>query len=282
MQRRLTQLSLAPILVLLLAALLLIPRCILIVQPGYEAVVFNRFSGTEMQPRREGIHILVPVLQFPVIYDVRSQTYNMASQGEERTARITDSLTTLTADGQRVDLDISIRYRIDPAQVARLHQDVGPDYLTKIIRPASQSVVRNVIARYSAIGVYSEQRAEIQTQIEAELAGVMAKEGLILQDLLLRNVEFSFEFQSAIEAKQIAEQEKQREVFRVEQAKLIKQRVIVAAEGEAEAIRLKGEALKNNPDIIQLEYVRNLPDGVQTILSEQSTILNFGDFLNAK
>ncbi len=143
-------------------------------------------------------------------------------------------------------------------------------------------MVRNVIARYSAIGVYSEQRAEIQAQIEAELADVMAKEGLILQDLLLRNVEFSFEFQSAIEAKQIAEQEKQREVFRVEQAKLIKQRVIVAAEGEAEAIRLKGEALKNNPDIIQLEYVRNLPDGVQTILSEQSTILNFGDFLNGK
>ncbi len=282
MQRRLTQLSLAPILLLLLVALVLIPRSVLVVQPGYEAVVFNRFSGTEMQPRREGIHILVPVLQFPVIYDVRSQTYNMASQGEERTARITDSLTTLTADGQRVDLDISIRYRIDPTQVAHLHQDVGPDYLTKIIRPASQSVVRNVIARYSAIGVYSEQRAEIQAQIEAELADVMAKEGLILQDLLLRNVEFSFEFQSAIEAKQIAEQEKQREVFRVEQAKLIKQRVIVAAEGEAEAIRLKGEALKNNPDIIQLEYVRNLPDGVQTILSEQSTILNFGDFLNGK
>ncbi|WP_017326101.1 prohibitin family protein [Synechococcus sp. PCC 7336] len=273
------QFNLLPWLLVLLAALVVIPRCLLIVQPGYEAVVFNRLVGTEMAPRREGIHILIPVLQFPVLYDVRTQTYNMTSQSEERSMRVADSLAALTADGQRVDLDISVRYRINPERVAVLHQAVGPDYLNKIIRPASQAVVRNVIARFSAIGVYSGQRAEIQDQIQAELAGLMADEGLLLQSLLLRNVEFSREFQSAIEAKQIAEQEKQREVYRVEQAKLIAQRVIVKAEGEAQSIRLKGEALQKNPDVIQLEYVRNLPDGVKTVVSDQNTILNFGDFL---
>ncbi|MCJ2542711.1 prohibitin family protein [Thermostichus vulcanus] len=269
-----------PLIGLLLAALIFLPRCLLVVQPGYEAVIFNRLTGVEMSPRREGIHLLIPVLQFPTLYDVRTQTYNMTSQSEERSVKADDSLTALTADGQRVDLDVSVRYRLDPARVPEIHQNVGPNYLNKIIRPASQAVVRNVIARYSAIGVYSEQRAEIQEQIAAELTNLMQAEGLVLQSLLLRNVEFSKEFQSAIEAKQIAEQEKQREVFRVEQAELIKQRMIVKASGEAQAITLKGEALRNNPNVIQLEYVRNLPDDIKTIVSEQNVILNFGDFLS--
>jgi prohibitin 2 len=269
-----------PLLGLLLALLTLLPRCLLVVQPGYEAVIFNRLTGVEMTPRREGIHLLIPVLQFPTLYDVRTQTYNMTSRSEERSVKADDTLTALTADGQRVDLDVSVRYRLDPDRVPEIHCNVGPDYLNKIIRPASQAVVRNVIARYSAIGVYSEQRAEIQEQIAAELSRLMQPEGLVLQSLLLRNVEFSKEFQSAIEAKQIAEQEKQREVFRVEQAQLIKQRMIVKASGEAQAIALKGEALRSNPNVIQLEYVRNLPDDIQAIVSEQNTILNLGDFLN--
>ena len=276
------QFNLFPWVVVLFAALLIVPRCLLIVQPGFEAVVFNRLTGTEMVPRKEGIHLLIPALQFPVLYDVRTQTYNMASQSEERSVRVGDSLTGLTADGQRVDLDVTVRYRLDPEQVAVLHQNVGPNFLEKIIRPATQAVVRNVIARYSAIGVYSEQRAEIQDQVQVELAALMAQEGLLLQSLLLRNVEFSTEFQTAIEAKQIAEQEKQREVYKVEQAELIKQRVIVQAEGEAQAILLKGEALEQNPDVIQLEYVRNLPDTVKTIVSDQSSILNFSNFLEGQ
>lgn len=270
---------LLPLGLLLAVVLFLLPRCLLVVQPGYEAVIFNRLVGTEMTPRREGVHLLIPVVQFPVLYDVRTQTYSMASQSEDRNVRVNDSLTALTADGQRVDLDISVRYRLDPARVAVLHQSVGPNYLSKIIRPASQAVVRNVIARYSAIGVYSVQRGEIQEAIQAELESLMQPEGILLQSLLLRNVEFSREFQSAIEAKQIAEQEKQREVFRVEQSELIKQRMIVKAEGDAESIRLKGEALTASPDVIRLEYVRNLPDGIKTIVSGQSTILNFSDFL---
>lgn len=268
-----------PIAALIFSLLFFLPRCFLVVQPGYEAVIFNRLIGVEAVPRQEGIHLLIPVLQFPTLYDVRTQTYSMASQSEDRNLKTNDSLTALTADGQRVDLDVSVRYRLDPAQVPQLHQTVGSDYLNKIIRPASQAVVRNVIARYSAIGVYSEQRAEIQSSIFTELSTLMSPEGLVLQSLLLRNVEFSKEFQTAIEAKQIAEQEKQREVYRVEQAELIKQRMIVQAEGEAQAISLKGEALQENPDVIWMEYVRGLPEGVKTIVTEQNAILNLGNFL---
>lgn len=57
-----------------------------------------------------------------------------------------------------MDLDVSVRYRLDPDRVPEIHRNVGPDYLNKIIRPASQAVVRNVIARYSPI----ERKVESQ------------------------------------------------------------------------------------------------------------------------
>ncbi len=263
---------------LLIVLLVVVGEGLLIVQPGYEAVVFNRLAGLEPNPRATGIHLLVPLVEEPIFYDLRTQTYTMAGRNEER-AIVDDSLMALTADGQRVDLDISVRYRLDPAQVPRLHRSVGPDFLNKIIRPASQAVVRNNVALYSAIGVYSGQRQELQERMEKALGDLLAEEGIVLQSLLLRNVEFSREFQEAIEAKQIAEQEKERERYRVEQAELQKQRRIVQAQGEAESLRLRGEALAENPDIIRLEYVRSLPEDTQTILANPNVILNFSDVL---
>ncbi|MBD2104727.1 prohibitin family protein [Leptolyngbya sp. FACHB-261] len=266
---------------LLLLLLVVVSQGLLLVQPGYEAVVFNRLTGLEPNTRATGIHLLIPLVEEPILYDIRTQTYTMAGRAEER-AVADDSLTALTADGQRVDLDISVRYRLDPAQLPPLHRNTGPDFLNKIIRPASQAVVRNDVALYSAIGVYSGQRQELQERMEQDLGGLMGQEGLVLQSLLLRNVDFSREFQEAIEAKQIAEQEKERERYRVEQAQLQKQRRIVQAQGEAESLRLRGAALAQNPDVIRLEYVRRLPDDTQTILADPNVILNFSDFLSSQ
>ncbi len=265
---------------LLIALVLVVSQGLLVVQPGFEAVIFNRVSGLEPNTRATGIHLLVPLVEEPIPYDIRTQTYTMAGRTEERTVN-DDSLTALTADGQRVDLDVSVRYRLDPRQLSRLHREIGPDFLNKIIRPATQAVVRNDVALYSAIGVYSGQRQELQERMEKDLGSLMQREGLVLQSMLLRNVDFSREFQEAIEAKQIAEQEKERERYRVEQAQLQKQRRIVQAQGEAESLRLRGQALAQNPDIVRLEYVRRLPDDTQTILTTPNVILNLSDFLGA-
>lgn len=250
------------LLLILLATLL---QCLVVVPAGTRAVVFNSLTGLKPQPLGEVLHLLLPLVETPIFYDVRTQTYTMASQRSENQGD--DALKVLSADGQQISLDVSVRFRLDPDQVAHLHQTIGPSYVDKVIRPEVRTVVRNELALHRAIAVFSEEREQIQENVERQLSSIFAENDLILQNVLLRNVRFSDQFQTAIEQKQIAEQEKERERFLVEKAELEKQRLVILAEGEAQAIRLQGEALKQNPEVVQLDYARKLAPGTRVIIS---------------
>ncbi|MCF2972020.1 prohibitin family protein [Synechococcus sp. Nb3U1] len=257
-------------LVLILLATVL--QCLLVVPAGARAVVFNSLTGLKLQPLGEGLHLLLPVIETPILYDVRTQTYTMASQRSESQSLGDDALKVLSADGQQITLDVSVRFRLDPAKVSHLHQTIGPSYVDKVIRPEVRTVMRNELALHRAIAVFSEEREEIQENVEQQLSSIFAENDLILQNVLLRNVRFSDQFQTAIEQKQIAEQEKERERFLVEKAELEKQRVVVLAEGEAQSIQLQGEALKQNPEVVQLDYVRKLAPGTRAIISRPEVL----------
>ena len=255
-------------------------QCILVVPAGSRAVIFNSLSGLEDTPRNEGLSFLIPAIESPIFYDVRTQTYTMASVRTEGNVQGDDALRVLSADGQQISLDVSVRYRLNPDGVAHLHQATGSRYLDKVIRPEVRTVVRNELALHRAISVFSDEREAIQTAIEAQLTEKFANNDLILQDVFLRNVKFSERFQTAIEQKQIAEQEKERERFLVEKAELEKQRAIIQAGGEASAIQLKGDALKQNPEIVQLEYVRKLAPGMKAIVTGSDRITSPGSLGN--
>jgi regulator of protease activity HflC (stomatin/prohibitin superfamily) len=95
-----------------------------------------------------------------------------------------------------------------------------------------------------------------------ELKGAYAKHDIILEEVVMRNVTYSNEFASAIEEKEIARQRIKTAEYQKEQAEFKKQKKIVEAEGEAESIRLKGESLRENPEVIQLEFVNKLAPNV--------------------
>jgi regulator of protease activity HflC (stomatin/prohibitin superfamily) len=105
----------------------------------------------------------------------------------------------------------------------------------------------------------------------------LARNYLVLDEALLRNVRFSDEFQQAIEQKQVAQQEVRRMQFVLDQVDKERRRKIIEAEGEAESIRLKAAALSQNPRLVEYEYVKNLPDGVRTVVTDGRTILNLGE-----
>ena len=97
----------------------------------------------------------------------------------------------------------------------------------------------------------------------------------------MRNVDFSAEFKKAIELKQIAQQEAERKKYELEKEKIEKDRKIIAAEGDADAIRLRGEALSRNPALIQYEYVQKITPGIQTIITDGRSILSLGDLVRS-
>ncbi len=250
------------------------------VPAGHRAVIFNNVSGG-LGARGEGLTLLVPFMQSATIYDVRTSTYTMSRMTNEGQVQGDDAVQALTSDGQEVAVDISILYHPDPSRIVELHRQIGPDYEAKIVRPAGRSVTRTSVSKYAVIDVYGAKRMEIQNEVLTELRVLFEKNFLILDSLLVRNVDFSAEFKKAIELKQIAQQMAERKKYELEQERIEKDRKVIAAEGDAESIRLRGDALSRNPALIQYEYVQKITPGIQTIITDGRSILSLGDLVKS-
>lgn len=267
--------------VLVLVVIIAMANTVLVVGAGEIAVVFNSLSGG-LSSREPGTHLMIPGVQKAIIYDTRIQTYTMSASYNEGEVKGDDALDATTADGQLVKVDISVRYHIDASKVTDLHKTIGEDYRDKVVRPEVRTVVRLTVANYPVTEVYSSKRLEIQTKSVDALRPRFQTNFLIIDEVLIRRVAFDPEFQKAIEAKQIAQQQAQQMEYVLQKETAEKQRKIIEAQGEAESIRLKGEALANNPALIQYEYVQKITPGITTIITDGKSIMNLGDITAAK
>ncbi len=268
--------------ILIILAVVIVFKSNIIIEPGERAVIFNKMTGNIRLTPSEGFYLLIPFVEVPYVYDIKIQTYTMSKTQWEGEVKGDDSLVALTSDGQNVYLDITVRYHPDPEKLINLHREIGPDYPLKVVRPQVRSLVRLTISEYPVIDVYSGKRQYIQQQIEKKLKQSFSKNYIILDEVLLRDIRFTPEFQKAIERKQVAQQEAQRMKYLMEAAKFEAQKKIVEAKGEAEALRIKGEALAKNPALIQYEYIQKIAPTVKTIITDGKTIISLGDIFKKK
>lgn len=243
---------------------------------GERAVLFSLSGGTIAGQLGEGTHLIVPIVQKPVFYDVRSQTYTMSATSWEGEIKGDDSLRVLTLDGQEVSIEMSVRFHLDRDRVSQLHKSVGPDYVNKIIRPAVRSQARTIIASHTVTEVYSTKREAVEGEIEVRLKEELAKNDIVLEEVLLRDVQFSPAFAKAIEDKQIAQQNAQRMQYVLLQAEKEKQQRILEAQGDARAIELKGQAIAQNSRVVQYEYARKIAPNVGAIITDGQTLPMMG------
>lgn len=264
--------------IIAILAIVVIANTVLVIDAGELAVIFNQLTGG-LSARDQGTHLLIPAMQKPTLYDGRVQTFTMSGTYGEGEARGDDALEALTKDGQVIKIDVTTRFHIDKAKLTALHQNVGTGYVDKVVRPHVRNIIRLAVSAYPVTEVYTEKRLDIQNRSMRELEPKFRANFLVLDEILIRKVSFSPEFQKAIELKQIAQQEAQRMQYVLEKEKQEKERKIIEAQGEAESIRLKGIALASNPALIQYEYVQKITPGIQTIITDGKSILSLGDIL---
>jgi len=287
---RKTAAKIAKIAVPAIVLLVLLSHSFLVVQAGERAVIYSSISGVLPYQFSEGLHFTLPLIWNPIKYDIKTRTYTMSGEKseaphdtEDNANRIQvpdDSLTALTADGLPVTLDLSIRFHVDPDNVWRLHQQIGPDFIDKIVRPQSRSVARMAFAGFPVVDVYSGKRQMIVEQIQTTLRPKFLQNYLILDEVLLRDIRFSNEFQAAIEQKQVAQQASEQMVYELQRADSEKQQKILQAQGESESIRKVADALEHNPGLIPYEYVRLLSPTAKVVMTDGKTIVSLGDLLN--
>ena len=257
--------------------LIIASQFLVIVPAGERAVLFNIFTGVEEYALPEGMHFKLPVIHTAYFYDVRTNAYTMSASHDEGEQQGDDAMTALTADGQVVKMDVTLRYHLQPDKVWRLHREIGPNIVSKIVRPQIQMAVRTIIADHIVQAVYSKDRALIQQQITQKMTKSLSRYFINLDDVLIRNISFSEAFTQAIEQKQVAFQEAERMKYVLQKEESEKKRKIIAATGESEAIRLRANALRQNPQLIQYEYVQKLSPNIKAIVADQKTIMNFAD-----
>jgi prohibitin 2 len=257
-----------------LVVFLLLLSSTVVIRAGSRGVVFDIFRGILPEPLTEGLHVIVPVIQQVTRYDVRTHTYTMSqrsgdtmSQRPGETVRgDNETLWTPTADGLKVGLEITVRYKPDAARLAELHRSIGPEYEDKIIRPAIRNVSRMVVSEYNILDVYSKRRATIQQQIFDRLKGMFARDGLVCEEVLLRDVLFSKEFEAALESKMMAGQKVQQLEYEVQQAQKRAEARVKEAQGEAEAFDAINASIEKNPRLLEYMWIHRLAKDVKLLV----------------
>jgi prohibitin 2 len=267
----------------LVAAAFALKSCSVVVPAGHRGVVFSRArKGVLHKSLGEGWHLYMPFDQSVDLFDVRSQSLTSGAQTYAGEINGGDPVDATSRDGQRVILDLTLRYHVDAESVWWIRENVGTDVL-KIIKPELRAHARDVVAGESGIDVYSRHRRAIQQAIKERLTNPktskLAANHIIVEDLLLRDTRFSADFQAAIERKQIAMQTAQRMAYVLDKARKEKQRRIIEATGESQAMSLKAQALAAYPELVKYEYVQKLPDDLKVVVADSKTIISLSDLL---
>ncbi|MGP8322129.1 MAG: prohibitin family protein [Methanosarcinaceae archaeon] len=279
--------SIAIIFVILLIFSAMFGSILVSIGAGEVGVKFSQFGGVLPDELGEGLHIVPPWVSVTK-YSVRSEVYTMSSQSFEGDRTGDDQITALTNEGLMLGMDITVRYRLIPSDASDVHQTLGKEYAEKIIRPTIKSVIREVVSKHTAMEVYGEQRQIVASEMLNKLENAMSEDGIIVEEVLLRNVKLPDRVANAIEEKLQADQDAQRMVFIKQKEQLEAERkvieatgsaeaTIIEATGEAEALRIINQEIAKNPDLISYKYIQMLQgQEIQTMIvpTDQGLILD--------
>lgn len=250
-----------------------------LVPVGHGLVVFWIIPKT-YSVAREGITLIPPIISQTTLYDLRRIDYTMSSVSSEgRVQGASDALWAPTSEGLQVGLDLTVWYRVDITEVTEIHRRIGPSFENKVVRPAIRSIVRLTLSSYSIMDIYSNKREEIQNEIEIRLRNMLEPDGIIVDGVAIRNVQFTDEFSRSIEEKQIAQQQAQKMEYVLEQERKEAERKEIEAGGKAKAIRIVSQELRANPNYIKYLYVDKIADDIKVIVSDQATIMDMKGIL---
>jgi regulator of protease activity HflC (stomatin/prohibitin superfamily) len=271
------------------AALWVAAAALIGVPVGSVAVVVNRFTGLKPDALAPGTHLIVPGVEVPYYYNARLQELTLSRRGEGG-ANIDESIKALSKEGLEISVDVTVQYQIIQAKAPIIHEQIGPDFEQVIIRPQVRSEVRNGIGQFNAAELISTRRKELETLIVKNLEAAFQKANIDLKAILLREVRIPESVAKAIEEKQTAEQRVQTERNNRDAERIRADTAVVKAEGESKAavaraqgearsIALRGAALRQNPQLIQLTVAEKLAPSIQTVMipSNGNFLLNLQD-----
>jgi len=255
------------ILLVLFIAVLIIGGC-----NSYETVstghqgVKTSFGKIEKVGLEEGIHFFTPFVG------------NRISQVDLRVLGTDGEEPTFTKDNQEVNVKYTVNFRFDPKSVEFIYRNGGVAYFNTVAPAIIKGVMKEVVGQFDAETIVSK-RAKVNDDVQREIAEKLLTKFIILENFEVTNFAFDPEYQKAIEAKMIATQKAKEAENRTAEFEQQKKQAILTAQGQAEAMRIKSEALAQNKNLVEYEWVNKWKgDMPQTLFigNGQMPMINLG------
>lgn len=203
----------------------------LTIQPGKKGVEFKRFGGGLDKDNiyDQGFHIIMPWNKV-FIYDVRT------NEGFE-------TMDVLSKNGLNISVELSYRYQPMPDKIGYLHDEIGTEYVKRILMPEIRSATREVIGQYLPEELYSTKREAIQDEIFKQTAAAIGPKHLIIDAVLIRSVKLPAKLEEAIEQKLKEEQLSLQYEYKLDRERQEAERRIIEAQAKADANRILNASL---------------------------------------
>jgi regulator of protease activity HflC (stomatin/prohibitin superfamily) len=210
--------ALAPLPTLCAQSLVLVPA-------GRAGVRVSQLSGTLPGTLPAGVHIVRPLIDDVVLYDVREQVLHTAGgpapKGEVLLAQ--------TKEGLSIGLAVTVRYRLDARRLDQIHSNLPS--VQGLVSPVVGAVFRQIVPNYMVREVFATKREEIREKAAAVITGKLGADGILVREVLLRDVDLPPEYAKGLEGLLLKEQQNERMTYDIQ----IKEKEVKTAELEAEA-----------------------------------------------
>jgi regulator of protease activity HflC (stomatin/prohibitin superfamily) len=214
-----------------------------------EIGVQSLFGKVQDEVLTSGLNFVNPLMDIKTI-DVRTQNYTMSGVHNEGDITGDDAIRVLTADGLEVVIDLTVLYRVQANQAPKIVKEIGYDFKNVVIRPITRTKIRDNAVYYTAVDLYSVKRDEFQARIFKTIEANLKARGLVLEQLLVRNITLPVSVKGSIEEKIKAEQDAQKMQYVLQKEKQEAERKRVEAQGIADYQRIISQGLGDK----QLQY----------------------------
>ncbi len=235
-----------------LVVLGILTSCFVQISPGIVGVQ-TLFGKVQDGVLTEGLNFVNPLVEV-IEFDVRTQNYTMSAVTEEGQQMGDDAIRVLSADGLEVVIDMTVLFRVIPAKAPEILQTLGKTYLDVVVRPTVRTKSRDFAAYYDAVSLYSTKRDEFQQRLFDSMDDAFKARGIVLEQVLIRNINLPASVKTAIEMKINAEQEAQKMKFVLDKERQEADRKRVEAQGISDYQRILTSTLTDR--LLQYEQIQ--------------------------